>query len=144
MQNQTDLKQKLENISKVFKIKDVLNLEANNEYIQKYYNTNKIPYSLFHTKTDFVHMGISRDRIYKEDDLFEAARLVEKYIKNRKVNKVLELAAGRGANSFYLAKKFPKVDFFGIDISKGQLDYAFEKIKNGGVIIILILAIIMI
>lgn len=132
MQIQANIKQKLEDISKIFKIEDVLNIEANKEYIQKYYNTNKIPYSLFHTKTGFVHMGISRDGIYKEDDLFEATRVVEKYIKNLKGNKILELAAGRGANSFYLAKKFPKVSFYGIDISKGQLDYAFEKLKNGG------------
>lgn len=130
MKNQTNLKQKLEDISRVFKIEDVLNVEANKEYIQKYYQINKIPYSLFHTKTDFVHMGISRDGVYKEDDLFEAARVVEKYIKNLKGDKVLELAAGRGANSFYLAEKFPNVEFYGIDISREQLDYAFEKVKK--------------
>jgi tRNA G46 methylase TrmB len=132
METRTNLKQKLENISKVFKVEDVLSVKANKEYIQKYYNINKIPYSLFHTKTDFVHMGISRDGIYKENDLFEAVKVVEKYIINLKINKVLELATGRGANSFYLAKRFPKINFFGIDISKGQLDYAFEKVKNGG------------
>lgn len=131
MKNQIDLKQKLEIIRKVFNIEDILNIKIDNEYIRKYYKINKIPYSLFHTKTDFVHMGISRDGIYKEDDLYEAAKVVEKYIK--KTNgacKILELATGRGANSVYLAEKFPKVKFYGIDLSKGQLDYAFKKAKT--------------
>ncbi len=130
MQSQTDLKQKLENISKVFKIDDILSIKADKQYIQRYYNINKIPYSVFHTKTDFVHMGISRNGIYKEDDLFEAARIVEKYLKKLNGDKVLELAMGRGANSFYLAKKFPEVKFYGMDISKGQLNYAFKKSKE--------------
>jgi ubiquinone/menaquinone biosynthesis C-methylase UbiE len=71
-------------------------------------------------------MGISRNGKYKESDLLEAARTIENYIK-KSSKKVLELATGRGANSVYLAKKYPKVDFYGIDISKGQLDYAFKK-----------------
>jgi len=70
---------------------------------------------------------------YKEEDLLEAARFVEKYTLELKATNVLELATGRGANSSYLALKFPSVNFFGLDISKGQLDYAFKsskKIKN--------------
>ncbi|MBU3924545.1 class I SAM-dependent methyltransferase [Patescibacteria group bacterium] len=130
MQSQTDLKQKLENISKVFKIEDVLSIKTSNEYTQKYYQVNKIPYSLFHTKTDLIYMGVSRDGIYKEKDLLEAAKTVEKYLKNLNGNKVLELATGRGANSFYLAQKFPAAKFYGVDISRGQLDFAFKKAKG--------------
>jgi arsenite methyltransferase len=129
MKNQIDLKQKLEDIGKVFKIEDVLGVEANKEYVQKYYKINKIPYSLFHTKTDFVHMGISRDGVYKESDLIEAAKIVEKYLIQSNGSKVLELATGRGSNSIYLAKKFPTAKFYGIDLSDGQLEYAVKKAK---------------
>lgn len=132
MQNQTDLKQKLEDISKVFKIDDVLNIKTSNEYTQKYYKINKISYSLLHTKTDLMYMGVSRNGIYKEEDLLEAAKTVEKQLKNLNGDRVLELATGRGANSFYLAQKFPAVKFYGLDISKGQLDFAFRKAKRVG------------
>ncbi|NOR84580.1 methyltransferase domain-containing protein [archaeon] len=130
MQNQKALKQKIENISNVFEINKVINLKTNKKYIQKYYKINKIPYSLFHTKTDLMYMGVSRDGIYKEDDLLEAARTVEKYIKKLNGTAVLELATGRGASSFHIAQKFPKVKFYGVDISKGQLDFAYKKAKK--------------
>lgn len=131
MDYQAQLAQKLEDISKVFKIDDVIKTNIDEKYIQKYYWINKIPYSLFHTKKDFVHMGISRDGVYKESDLWEAPKIVEGYLKRKlKGNKVLELATGRGANSFYLAKKFPMVSFYGIDIAGvGQLECAFKKAK---------------
>jgi ubiquinone/menaquinone biosynthesis C-methylase UbiE len=130
MENQSELSEKLSNVYKVFEINRVLNLKIDNEYIQKYYWVNKLPYSLFHTKTDLIYMGISRDGVYKEDDLLEAARTVEKYLEKSGGTDVLELATGRGANSFYIAQKFPLVNFCGIDISKGQLDYAFKKARK--------------
>lgn len=130
MKNKSELTEKLECVRKVFNINQVLDLKINNEYIQKYYWVNKIPYSLFHTKTDLIYMGVSRDGIYKEDDLLEAARTVEKYLKKSGGSNVLELATGRGANSFHLAQKFPIVIFCGVDISKGQLGYAFKKAEK--------------
>ncbi len=130
MESQSEITQKLENIRKVFDINRVIGLKTDKAYIQKYYKINKIPYSLFHTNTDLIYMGVSRDGIYKEDDLLEAARTVEKYLKELNGSKVLELATGRGANSFYLAQRFPAVKFCGLDISGGQLDYAFKKARR--------------
>lgn len=121
---------KIEKISQVFDVDKVLELETDKEYVQKYYKINKIPYSIFHTTTDLIYMGISRDGVCKEDDLLEAARTVEKYLIKLKGKKVLELATGRGATSFHLAKKFPLANFYGIDISKGQLDFAFKKSRR--------------
>jgi ubiquinone/menaquinone biosynthesis C-methylase UbiE len=75
-------------------------------------------------------MGISRDGLYKDEDLLEAARTVEKYILKLEAHNVFELATGRGATSSYLAKKYPRIQFEGIDISQGQLDFAFKKAKK--------------
>jgi ubiquinone/menaquinone biosynthesis C-methylase UbiE len=126
MLTQLKIKEKLEKIKLVFNIRDILKKEINQEYIKKYYNTNKIPYSIFHTKKDLLHMGISKDGKYKEEDLLEAAKTVEKFLK-KSSKKVLELGTGRGANSIYLAKKYLNIDFYGIDTSKGQLSYAFKR-----------------
>jgi len=126
MHPQSEIDKKLEKIKLVFNIKEILKKDINSSYIKKYYNTNGIPYSIFHTKTGFIHMGVSKDGKYKEDDLLEAPKTVEKYLKESS-KRVLELAIGRGANSIYLAKKYPKVNFYGIDISKGQLNFAFKN-----------------
>src|SRR3989344_9592833 len=126
MHTRSEIDKKLNKIKSVFNIKDILKNDINRASIKNYYNTNKIPYSIFHTKTGFIHMGISKDGKYKEENLLEAARTVESYLK-KSSKRVLELATGRGANSVYLAKKHPNINFYGIDISKGQLDYAFKK-----------------
>lgn len=125
-----DLRDKLAQIDKVFNSHDLLSRHIDKQYIQKYYKANKLAYSLFHTSSDQVHMGISRDGVYKEEDLLEAARTVEKYIKNPETTKVLELATGRGATSIYLAKKYPTTTFLGIELSQGQLDFVQKKAKK--------------
>lgn len=125
-----ELEEKLRKIKTVFDTEDIVSLQTGKDYVQKYYSVNKIPYSLLHTKSDLIYMGISRDGVFKEDDLLEAARTVENYIKDSRTKKVLELATGRGANSYWLAKRHHDVSFYGVDISNGQLDFAFKKAKK--------------
>lgn len=124
------LQQKLNVIEKVFNIEEVLSLPVNKEYITGYYRINKIPYSIFHTMSDFIHMGISRNGVYKESDLLEAVRTVDSFIARQNIKNILELATGRGANSFWLAQRNLDVNFYGIDISEGQLAYAREKARK--------------
>lgn len=130
MRKTISIPQKLAKIKRVFKVNQLLSIETNKEYIQKYYLANKLAYSLFHTVSDKMYMGISRDGIYKEDDLLEAARTVEKFINSRSTKRVLELATGRGATSAYLAEKYKEIEFEGIEISQGQLDFAQKKAKK--------------
>jgi ubiquinone/menaquinone biosynthesis C-methylase UbiE len=128
-----ELQLKLDDIKKVFDIKSILSLNPDRDSVKKYYRINKIPYSIFHSKTDLIHVGISRDGTFKEADLLEDAKVVENYIKKSGAKTVLELATGRGANSYYLAQKFPKARFDGVDISETQLKFAkkrAEKISN--------------
>lgn len=124
------LAHKLEQIKQVFDPQELLSLRLDKNYIQKYYKANKLAYSLFHSYSDQVHMGISRDGVYKEKDLQEAARTIEKYITEPDALKVLELASGRGATSVYLAKKYPHSIFFGIELTLQQLIFAQKKAKN--------------
>ena len=126
----SELKEKLARISRVFDIKEITTLHFDKKYIQEYYQINRIPYSVFHTRTGLIHMGISRDGIYKEDDLLEQSRIVEQYIHRTKAQRVLELATGRGGNSVRLAKRHGGVSFYGIDMSQEQLNYAFERAKE--------------
>lgn len=121
---------RIEEIKKVFDLESITSMPNDLKAIQEYYRTNKIPYSIFHTSTDRIYMGISRDGIYKEDDLLGAARIVSKNISDLKAHSVLELATGRGANSYFLAQQFPECEFYGIDISPAQLSLAYKKSKK--------------
>lgn len=125
-----ELDEKMRKIREVFDIEQILNLSIDQKYIQKYYRVNKLPYSLFHTRTGLIHMGISKGGKFKKEDLLGQARIVEEHIKKIRAKHVLELASGRGAASIYLAKRFPEVHFVGIDISKDQLDFAFRQSKK--------------
>lgn len=129
---ENELKYKLGQVKTVFNINDLLGLEPDKKYIQKYYRASKIGYSLFYSSSaaDRMYMGVSRDGKFKEDDLLEAARTVEKYIKKLKAKNVLELATGRGATSAYLASRFPGIRFDGIELSPAQLGLAKKKAKK--------------
>ena len=72
-------------------------------------------------------MGISREGKYQEADLLEHLRLLENYLIKYKSKTVLELGAGKGANSIYLARKYPNIQFHAIDLPNGQLDTAIRK-----------------
>ncbi len=124
------LHKKLADIEKVFPINAIVASKPTVASIAKYYRINKLAYKFFHSKEDFIHMGISRDGTYKSEDLIEPARIVEKYITTTKAKNILELAAGKGANSHYLAQHFPKVSFFAVDLPHGQFDIAVNKNKD--------------
>ncbi len=130
MKELQELNFKLQQIQKVFDIDKIINLKPTTASIANYYKLNKIAYTFFSNKTDLLHMGISRSGKYSNKDLLEQAKLVDKYVKQLKAKKVLELATGRGANSEYLAKEHPDIIFEAVDLPNGQLDYAFNKAKK--------------
>lgn len=124
------LEEKLQKISLVFDIEKLQSVKADNDYIRSYYFKNKIPYSIFHTKQNFVHMGISRDGAFKEEDLLAHGKFVDKYITEQNAKEILELATGRGANSVWLAKKHLNSNFYGLDLSEGQISFAKNVAKK--------------
>ncbi len=124
------LQQKIARIKKVFNVEQIRSLKTDDNYVKRYYKVNQLTYSLFHTLSDRMYMGVSRDGVYKPSDLLEAARVVEKYSKKLKAKRVLEIATGRGATSAYLAEKYPDMIFDGIDISPGQLYFAYKKARR--------------
>lgn len=129
--NSVGLKSKLSRIKNTLKIKDVLSRDGSIQDIAKYYKLNKLSYSIFHNKKGFVHMGISNSNYFKEENLLVQPNIVGKYIEENKATEVLELAMGKGANSTYLAKKYPNTNFYGSDLENGQLEKnAFKNINN--------------
>ncbi|MDO8576999.1 MAG: class I SAM-dependent methyltransferase [Candidatus Daviesbacteria bacterium] len=127
--SQEELSFRLDQIKKVFNTNAIIHIQPTISLIANYYKLSKLAYSLFSNK-NFIHMGISRNNKYSKQDLLEQVKLVDKYIKKVKAKRVLELATGRGANSEYLAKKYPGVVFEAIDLPDGQIDFALAKAKR--------------
>ncbi len=120
MKTAVELAEKLIQIKRFFDIEKVRKRNIDMRTIARYYKINRLAYFSFHSRQGFVHMGISRDGIYRSDDLLEQTRYIEKYIKKISAKNVLELASGKGANSLYLGGQFPEVQFEGIDLPQGQ------------------------
>ena len=83
----------------------------------EYYRTIRLPLLAFYDRDGFFHYGISYDGKYKREDLREALRLVEKYLRDVQAKNVLELGCGRGANTAFLARRNPQVSFEALDVS---------------------------
>jgi len=127
------LEDKIKRIDKVFGIDKVKSKKVDTEAIKRYYRINRFAYKIFHSWEGFVHMGISRDGVFKKEDLYEQPKFVEKYLKDLDGGKVLELAAGKGASLKFLSKRNPKINFYGLDLPNGQLGVAernLKKLKN--------------
>ena len=66
------------------------------------------------------------DKIYRSTELF--LRFVEKY-ENLNNKFILDVGCGAGANTIYLAKKFPRSTIIGIDQNKSAINFAKQISK---------------
>ena len=112
------LKEYLSLIKTVYNFQELLDQKQNEAAIKNYYLKNRLSYFLFHNKQGFMHMGISRSDSYKKEDLLEPLNLINQYIYDINAKNVLEIGAGNGANSIYLAKLNKNVNFLAIDFLK--------------------------
>ena len=121
---------KLKKVRSVFAIDKILNVPTHPEAVAEYYRINKIPYSIIYRGNDFIHLGLTPkgQKLNKEKDVLGPVKIVEDYI-NIDTKNVLELATGRGANSFYLANKYPGIEFTGLDLPNGQISFAQKKAR---------------
>lgn len=121
-QAETDLNARLGHLSHFFDLKKLAQADCSARGIQRYYRLSRHAYSRYHDKGNAVHMGLSRDGTWRPEDMFGQASFVEDRLDGAK--DVLELATGRGMNSLWLARRNPDVQFYGIDLTPAQLDYA--------------------
>ncbi len=129
--HQDSLEQRLQDIKKVIPHEILLSRKSDDtQNIARYFKLNKIPYWLVNSKQGFVHMGISRDGVFKNEDFLEHGRIISRYIEETKSNHVLEVGAGKAATTKYLARKFQDVTFIGLDLPNGQLNTKFSKLPN--------------
>ncbi len=122
---------RLKEINAIIPFSKILDRNANNmNNIANYYRLNRLAYRLINSREGFVHMGISRDGVFKDTDFLEHANLISRFMNNVNTLDVLELAAGKAATTKYLAKKYPTISFTGLDLPNGQLNISSSKNTN--------------
>ena len=123
--------QRLEQINDVISFDTLLNRQSEDKVtIAKYYRLNRLAYRLVNSKQGFVHMGITRDGVFKEDDFLEHARIISKAIEASQGTAVLELAAGKAATTKHLADTYSHFEFTGLDLPHGQLNIRSSHFSN--------------
>ncbi|MDL2363527.1 MAG: methyltransferase domain-containing protein [Patescibacteria group bacterium] len=116
-----ELAKKLDIINSVLPIDQILNRQsAEPKEVSRYYNKNRLAYRIFNSKNGFVHMGISQNDVFSEQDFYAQGDLVSESVVALKAKNILELAPGKAATTTYLANKFPACTFYCIDLPHGQ------------------------
>ncbi|MDQ7020315.1 MAG: class I SAM-dependent methyltransferase [Candidatus Dojkabacteria bacterium] len=116
-------------LNKVESVISIENLEEAEEDMNKYYLNSKWAYSLFHTHDNFHHFALCNGKVVKREDYETQPKLISEYIEKIKAKNVLELSSGQGANSYYLANKFPDTHFKAIDLIQTPEEKVL-KLKN--------------
>ena len=101
--------------------------KASAKDVEEYYNVTDFAFRKYHSEYGFMHFHISKSGTFSPEDAFYQPNTVSGFIKPG--NKVLELGFGKGANLFYLAEKFPDVEFTGIDLAPTNKDNPFSNVR---------------
>lgn len=128
-----DLKQLdryLTKITSIFPVKSIAQQTIDIDRINNYYKESSAGYKFLHSNEGAVHMAINYDGVFHKDGYYTQVKEIAELINENKSKKILELGCGKGFNSIYLAKKFPKVKFSGIDITEKHLQLAIKKSKK--------------
>ncbi len=114
----------LDKIRSVFDIDELLAQKADRHLVVDYYTQSAPGYTLFHSTAGAVHMAVNPSGIYHKEGFYGQADMVQQHIEELHPDHVLELAAGKGFNSIYLARRNPDVIFKGLDLTSAHVQIA--------------------
>ena len=90
--------------------------KTDNQAVAKYYRRSDFFYNLIHSHGGhYIHMGLSDDGFFHKEDFEKQARFVGEFLKGSGM-RILEVGAGRLANTRLLAKLFPQHQFTALDL----------------------------
>lgn len=126
----TNLSKRIIKISKIFDIDKILKIQINSNYIKDYYAFSKLAYRFLYSRRDFIHMGISKDGVFKQEDLERTIDSVIDEVQETNANNIFELACGRGANTELVHEKFPDKNYVFLDFSPVQIIDSIKKLSK--------------
>ena len=111
-----ELTRRLKVIKKYYDLDELLEEKTDPEAVAKYYRKSDFFYNLIHSKGGGnIHMALSNDGAFHKEDFLRQAEFIGDFI-GPKVTRVLEVGAGKVANSKHLALKYPQVSFTALDL----------------------------
>ena len=111
-----ELVKRIETIRKYYNLEALLTEQTDQTAIAKYYRSSDFFYNLIHSeRTNCIHMGLSDDGQYHKENFFKQAEFINAQIQ-KGTKRILELGAGKVANSKYLAAKHPEIQFTALDL----------------------------
>ncbi len=111
-----ELSRRIETIKQYYDLDALLAEKTDQDAIAKYYRLSDFFYNLIHAQgTHCIHMGLSDNGEYDKANYFKQAEFVDAQI-GKNTKRILEIGAGKVANSKYLATKHPEIQFTALDL----------------------------
>ncbi len=116
MKQTNELQKRLGRIQTYYNLDDLLRHKTDQDSVARYYRFSDFFYNIVHSGGGHnIHMALSEDGEFHRKDFRRQPQFVAEYITGSTA-KVLEVGAGKAANTKYLAKRFPNVEFTALDI----------------------------
>ena len=107
---------RLQVIGTYYDLDSLLQDKTDQKAIARYYRKSDFFYNLIHSPGGhYIHMGLSDGVIFHKEDFEKQARFVGTFLTGTSM-RVLEVGAGRLANTRLLAKLFPQHQFTALDL----------------------------
>ncbi len=111
-----EIARRLNVIGEYYDLQAISSSEKGTREIAKYYRASDFYYNLVHSKGGHnIHMGLSQDGQFHKEDFLMQAKFIAGHI-GPDTCRILEVGAGRVANTKYLAGLFPHIAFTALDL----------------------------
>ena len=108
---------RLQVIGAYYDLDSLLQDKTDQQAVARYYRKSDFFYNLIHSRGGhYIHMGLSDGVIFHKEDFEKQARFVGTFLTGTSM-RVLEVGAGRLANTRLLAKLFPQHQFTALDLA---------------------------
>ena len=126
MSDEQELQQRMAVIQKVFNTEKIATHGQDLFDIGQYYRESSWGYRFFHSGQGAIHMALNPEGTFDKEGYYGQPNAIAKWF-TPKTGEVLELASGNGFNARFLARKFPEVQFTGIDLVRSEVDFAKRR-----------------
>ena len=114
---EVNLKTLLGQLRDIFDVDAFLKQEVSPRTIRQYYTDCAWVYGLLHSPAGALHLALNYDSRYDPAGFEEQPRLIQRQIDRLQPRRVLEIAAGKGYNTHWLAARNPHTDFCAVDLT---------------------------
>lgn len=120
----------LKKVNAIFLTDNILDKNYDGKSIVNYYHKSNAIYKYIHSYQGAVHLALNYDGKFNKKGYYAHLNQIFDIMNESAVKNVLELGCGKGFNSTYLAKRLPKTEFIGIDITDHHLKIAQDKSRG--------------